>query len=77
MITSPVSGVIIDKRVDIGQTVVASLNAPSLFLIAKDMKKRGYKFCGPTIVYACMQAVGMVNDHELRCERYKQIQSMY
>lgn len=38
-ITSPVSGVIIDKRVDIGQTVVASLNAPSLFLIAKDLRK--------------------------------------
>lgn len=39
VIKSPVSGVIIDKRVDIGQTVVASLNAPSLFLIAKDMRK--------------------------------------
>jgi HlyD family secretion protein len=39
VIKSPVSGVIIDKRVDIGQTVVASLNAPSLFLIARDMKK--------------------------------------
>lgn len=39
VIKSPVSGVIIDKRVDIGQTVVASLNAPSLFLIAKDLKK--------------------------------------
>ncbi len=38
-IKSPVSGVIIDKRVDIGQTVVASLNAPSLFLIAKDLRK--------------------------------------
>ena len=39
IIKSPVSGVIIDRRVDIGQTVVASLNAPSLFLIAKDLKK--------------------------------------
>lgn len=38
-ILSPVSGVIIDKRVDVGQTVVASLNAPSLFLIAKDLRK--------------------------------------
>ena len=36
-ITSPVKGVIIDRRVNIGQTVVASLNAPSLFLIAKDL----------------------------------------
>jgi HlyD family secretion protein len=38
-ITSPVKGVVIDRRVNIGQTVVASLNAPSLFLIAKDLKR--------------------------------------
>ena len=38
-ITSPVDGVIIDRRVNIGQTVVASLNAPSLFLIAKNLKR--------------------------------------
>jgi HlyD family secretion protein len=38
-ILSPVSGVIIDRKVDIGQTVVSSLNAPSLFLIAKDLSK--------------------------------------
>jgi HlyD family secretion protein len=38
-IKSPVSGVIIDRRVNIGQTVAASLNAPSLFLIAKDLKR--------------------------------------
>ena len=39
IISSPVKGVIIDRRVNIGQTVVSSLNAPSLFLIAKDLKK--------------------------------------
>jgi HlyD family secretion protein len=38
-IASPIAGVIIDRRVNIGQTVVASLNAPSLFLIAKDLKR--------------------------------------
>ena len=38
-ITSPVEGVIIDRRVNIGQTVVSSLNTPSLFLIAKDLKR--------------------------------------
>lgn len=37
--------------------------------ISKDMKKRGFKFVGPTIVYAWMQAVGMVNDHEHDCFR--------
>lgn len=38
-ITSPVKGVIVDRRVNVGQTVVASLTAPSLFLIAKDLKR--------------------------------------
>lgn len=44
--------------------------------IAKNMKKRGFKFCGPTIVYAVMQAMGMVNDHELRCPRHAAIQKL-
>ena len=44
--------------------------------IAKDMKKRGFKFCGPVIVYAVMQAVGMVNDHEVSCPRHMQIQKL-
>lgn len=44
--------------------------------IAKDMKKRGFKFCGPVIVYAVMQAMGMVNDHEVRCPRHKEIQKL-
>ena len=35
--------------------------------ISKDLKKAGFKFCGPTIVYAFMQAVGMVNDHVTTC----------
>ena len=36
--------------------------------ISKDLKKRGFKFVGSTIVYAFMQAVGMVNDHFLDCD---------
>ena len=35
--------------------------------LSKDLKKRGFKFVGPTIVYAFMQAVGMVNDHAVEC----------
>jgi DNA-3-methyladenine glycosylase I len=35
--------------------------------LSKDLKSRGFKFCGPTIVYAFMQAVGMVNDHLVEC----------
>ena len=41
--------------------------------ISKDMKRRGFKFVGPTIVYAWMQAVGIVNDHSLQCFRRKQV----
>lgn len=37
--------------------------------MSKALKERGFKFCGPVIVYAFMQAVGMVNDHELHCPR--------
>ena len=44
--------------------------------LAKDLKKRGHKFCGPVIVYAFMQAVGMVNDHELGCPRHKAVQAL-
>jgi DNA-3-methyladenine glycosylase I len=38
--------------------------------ISKDLAGRGFKFCGPTIVYAFMQAVGMVNDHLVTCHRH-------
>jgi DNA-3-methyladenine glycosylase I len=40
-------------------------------LWAKDLKKRGFKFLGPTVIYSHMQAVGMVNDHVVGCFRYK------
>jgi DNA-3-methyladenine glycosylase I len=39
-------------------------------LISKELKSRGFKFCGPTIVYAFMQATGMVNDHLITCPRH-------
>ena len=42
--------------------------------MSKELKKRGFKFTGPTICYAFMQAVGMVNDHTVDCFRYKDIQ---
>jgi DNA-3-methyladenine glycosylase I len=38
--------------------------------ISKELARRGFKFCGPTIVYAFMQAVGMVNDHLVTCYRH-------
>jgi len=42
-------------------------------LISKDLKKRGFKFVGSTIVYAHMQATGMVNDHTTDCFRYNEV----
>jgi DNA-3-methyladenine glycosylase I len=42
--------------------------------MAKELKRLGFKFCGPVIVYAFMQAVGMVNDHEIRCPRWRAVQ---
>lgn len=44
-------------------------------LWSKDLKKRGFKFVGSTIVYAHMQAVGMVNDHLTSCFRYKDLKA--
>lgn len=41
--------------------------------ISKDLKKRGFKFIGSTVIYAHMQATGMVNDHEVTCFRYKEL----
>jgi DNA-3-methyladenine glycosylase I len=41
--------------------------------LSKDLKRRGFKFVGSTIVYAFMQAVGMVNDHTVDCFRWKQL----
>ncbi|MEO6655945.1 MAG: DNA-3-methyladenine glycosylase I [Pyrinomonadaceae bacterium] len=41
--------------------------------IAKDLKKRGFNFVGSTIMYAFMQATGMVNDHLVTCFRYKEV----
>lgn len=44
--------------------------------IAADLKKRGFKFVGSTVVYAHMQATGMVNDHLTYCHRYQEVQKM-
>jgi DNA-3-methyladenine glycosylase I len=41
--------------------------------LSKDLKRRGFRFVGPTIVYAFMQATGLVNDHLISCFRYRQL----
>ena len=43
--------------------------------ISKDLKKRGMNFVGSTIIYAFMQAIGMVNDHEVSCFRYSEVKN--
>ena len=48
-------------------------NTPLSDTISKDLKKRGFKFVGSTVIYAHMQATGMVNDHELNCFRYHEV----
>jgi DNA-3-methyladenine glycosylase I len=44
--------------------------------MSKELAQRGFKFCGPTIVYAFMQAVGMVNDHLITCHRHEACQAL-
>ncbi|MCJ7685992.1 MAG: DNA-3-methyladenine glycosylase I, partial [Desulfobacteraceae bacterium] len=55
---------------EIGQIPTAT---PESDRMSKELKRRGYKFVGPTICYAFMQAVGMVNDHVIDCFRYESI----
>lgn len=45
-------------------------------IISKDMKKRGFSFLGPTVTYANMQSVGMVNDHLVSCFRHREIENL-
>ena len=49
---------------------------PESVAMAKALKQRGFTFCGPVIVYAFMQAVGMVNDHDLNCLRHAPTRAM-
>ncbi len=51
----------------------APATSPVSDALSKDLKKRGFKFTGSTVVYAHMQATGMVNDHELTCFRYDEV----
>ncbi|MEP6261047.1 MAG: DNA-3-methyladenine glycosylase I [Gillisia sp.] len=44
--------------------------------LSKDLKKRGFKFVGSTVMYAHMQATGMVNDHEVSCFRHKEVKEI-
>ncbi len=45
-------------------------------MISKDLKNRGFNFVGPTIIYAFLQAVGVINDHVVDCFRYREVAAM-
>jgi DNA-3-methyladenine glycosylase I len=47
--------------------------SPESDAFSKDLKKRGFKFVGSTVIYAHMQAIGMINDHLVSCFRYRQV----
>jgi DNA-3-methyladenine glycosylase I len=48
---------------------------PAATALAKELKRRGFRFVGPTIVYSLMQAVGLVNDHLVSCPRHRALTS--
>ena len=49
---------------------------PESTALSQDLKRRGFRFVGPTICYAFMQAVGMVNDHTTDCFRYEEVRRL-
>ncbi|HJS72896.1 MAG TPA: DNA-3-methyladenine glycosylase I [Vicinamibacteria bacterium] len=59
---------IVHRRKSMKEVPATSAESDAL---SRDLKKRGFKFVGSTILYAHMQAVGMVNDHEVACFRYR------
>ena len=63
----------IQNRFKSMQEIPAKTNISEI--ISKDLKKRGMNFVGPTIIYAHMQATGMVNDHEVGCFRYCEVKA--
>lgn len=69
-----VGGIPIVNRWKTMQEVPATTAESDIF--SKDLKKRGFKFTGSTIVYAHMQATGMVNDHVTSCFRHKKVRSL-
>ena len=61
---------IVNKWKRVGQLPATTKHSDAL---SRDLKQRGFKFVGSTIIYAHMQAVGMINDHLISCFRYKEV----
>ena len=64
-------------RVNRHRTLAAvPTHTPESDALSKDLRKRGFRFVGSTIVYAFMQATGLVNDHLLACPRWATVQAV-
>ena len=61
---------IVGRRRTLGDVPVQT---PESKAMSKDLKKRGFRFVGPTVCYAFMQAAGLVNDHTITCFRYREL----
>jgi DNA-3-methyladenine glycosylase I len=59
-----------NRRVERGDVPAETIESKTM---SKELRKRGFSFVGPTICYAFMQAVGMVNDHQVSCFRYREL----
>ena len=66
-----VDGKPIQRRRAVGTPIPASTSESDA--LSADLRKRGFRFVGSTIMYAFMQAVGLVNDHDARCFRYREV----
>lgn len=64
---------IVNKWKRLGETPAETKESQTM---SKDLKARGFRFAGPTICYAFMQATGMVNDHVTDCFRYREVQRL-
>jgi DNA-3-methyladenine glycosylase I len=63
---TPIQNAVVDYK-------KAPSTTPISDALSKDLKKRGFKFVGSTVIYAHMQATGMINDHEVDCFRYNEV----
>ncbi len=58
------------------KTLHALSSVPSSHALSRDLKKKGFKFVGPTIIYAFMQSVGMINDHVTTCHCHDEVEAL-
>jgi DNA-3-methyladenine glycosylase I len=64
-------------KVNRWRTMRIPATTPESDALSKDLKRRGFTFVGSTVIYAYMQAVGLVNDHLVDCFRYREIRRLY